>query len=41
MKKINIKTNNLNEFIENLQTKLKFLKYEIRKFTIDYSKAIA
>ena len=32
---------NSNEFIENTQTKWEFLKYEIRKFTIDYSKTIA
>ena len=27
--------------MENVQTKWVFLKYEIRKFTIDYSKTIA
>ena len=41
MKKIITKINNSNEFMENLQTKWVFLKYEIRKFTIDYSKPIA
>ena len=29
------------EFMENLQTKWEFLKYKIRKFTINYSKTIA
>ena len=41
MKKIITKINNSNEFMENVQTKWVFLKYEIRKFTIDYSKTIA
>ena len=41
MKKIITKINNSNEFMENLQTKWVFLKYEIRKFTIDYSEPIA
>ena len=38
MKKVITKIDNLNEFIENAQTKWEFLKYEIQTFTIDYSK---
>ena len=40
MKK-NITNINSNEFMENAQTKQKFLKNEIRKSTIGYSKTIA
>ena len=40
MKKVITKIDNLNEFIENVETKWEFLKYEIRTFTIDYSKSI-
>ena len=40
MKKVITKTDNLNEFIENAQTKWEFLKYEIQTFTIDYSKLL-
>ena len=35
-----LKINNSNKFIENIQAKWEFLKYEIRKYTIDYSKTI-
>ena len=38
MKKVITKIDNLNEFIENAQTKWEFLKYEIQTFTIDNSK---
>ena len=41
MKKLITKINNSNEFLEDVQMKLEFLKYEIRKFTIDYSKTAA
>ena len=41
MKKVITKIDNLNKFIENAQRKWEFLKYEIQKFTIDYSKSIA
>ena len=37
--KLIAKTNASNEFIGDAQTKWEFLKYEIRKFTIYYSKA--
>ena len=40
MKKVITKIDNLNEFIENAQTKWEFLKYEIQTFTIDYSKLL-
>ena len=36
--KLIAKTNASNEFIGDAQTKWEFLKYEIRKFTIYYSK---
>ena len=35
------KINDSNEFMEKTQTKWKFLKYDIRKFTIDHSETIA
>ena len=38
MKKFITKINTSNEFIGDAQTKWEFLKYEFRKFTIDYSK---
>ena len=41
MKKIITKINTSNEFLENAQMKWEFLKYEIRKLSIDYSKAAA
>ena len=41
MKKLITKINTSNEFLEDAQMKLEFLKYEIRKFTIDYSKTAA
>ena len=41
MKKNITEINNANKFTENAKTKWEFLKYEIRKFTIDYSKVIA
>ena len=41
MKKLITKINTSNEFLEDVQMKLEFLKYEIRKFTIDYSKTAA
>ena len=37
MKKLITKTNTSNEFLEDAQMKWDLLKYEIRKFTIDYS----
>ena len=40
MKTIITKINNSSKFMENGQTKWKFLKHEIQKFTIDYSKTI-
>ena len=40
MTKVITKIDNLNEFIENAQTKWEFLKYEIQTFTIDYSKLL-
>lgn len=40
MKKIITKTNNSNGFMENARTRREFVKYEIRKFTIDYSKLL-
>ena len=41
MKKTNYKVTNSNEFLEDAQMKWEFLKFEIRKFTIDYSKTAA
>ena len=41
MKKLVPKINTSNEFLEEAQMKWEFLKYEIRKFTIDYSKGAA
>ena len=41
VKKLITKINTSNEFLEDTQMKLEFLKYEIRKFTIDYSKTAA
>ena len=41
MKKNITEINNASKFTENAKTKWEFLKYEIRKFTIDYSKVIA
>ena len=38
MKKLIKEINTSNEFNEDAQMKWEFLKYEIRKFTIDYSK---
>ena len=38
MKRLITKINTSNEFLENAQIKWGFLKYEIGKFTIDYSK---
>ena len=38
MKKLITKINTPDEFLEDAQMKWEFLKYEIRKFTIDYSK---
>ena len=38
MKKLVPKVNTSNEFLEEAQMKWEFLKYEIPKFTIDYSK---
>ena len=40
MKKLITKINTSNEFIEDAQTKWEFIKYEIRKFTINYSKTV-
>ena len=36
MKKLITKINTSNRFFEDAQTKLEFLKYEIRKFTTEY-----
>ena len=41
MKKLITKINTSNEFLKDSQMKWEFLKYEIRKFTIYYSKAAA
>ena len=41
MKKLITKINTSNEFNEDAQMKWEILKYEIRKFTIDYSKKAA
>ena len=41
MKKPITKINTLNEFLKDAQIKWEFLKYEIWKFTIDYSKTAA
>ena len=41
MKKLIAKINTSNEFLEDAQMKWEFLKYEIRKFTIVYSKTAA
>ena len=41
MKNLITKINASNEFLEDVQTKWAFLKYEIRKFMIDYSKTAA
>ena len=41
MKKLITKVTTSNEFLEDAQMKWEFLKFEIRKFTIDYSKAAA
>ena len=41
MKKFIAKINTSNKFVKVVQTKWKFFKYEIRKFTIDYSKNAA
>ena len=41
MKKTNYKVANSNEFLEDAQMKWEFLKFEIQKFTIDYSKTAA
>ena len=41
MKKLITKINTSNEFIRDAQTKWEFLKHEIQKFTIDYSKTAA
>ena len=38
MKKLITKINTSNEFLEDDQIKWEFLKYKIRKFTIDNSK---
>ena len=38
MKKLITKINTSNEFLEDAQMKWEFLKHEIRKFTIDYSR---
>ena len=38
MEKLITKINTSNEFLEDAQMKWGFLKYEIRKFTFDYSK---
>ena len=40
-KKLLTEINTSNEFIGDAQTKREFLKYEIRKFMIDYSKAVS
>ena len=36
-----MKISNSDKFMENTTRKWEFLKYEIQKFTIDYSKTIA
>ena len=41
MKKPITKVNTSNKFLEDAQVKWEFLKYEIQKFTIDYSKKAA
>ena len=41
MKKLITKINTPDEFLEDAQMIWEFLKYEIRKFTIDYSKSAA
>ena len=41
MKKLIMKIKTSNEFLEDAQMKQEFSKYEIRKFTIDYSKIAA
>ena len=41
MKKLITKINTSDEFLEDIQVKSEFLKYEIQKFTIDYSKTAA
>ena len=41
MKKLIVKIDTSNEFLEDSQMKWEFLKYEIRKFRIDYSKTAA
>ena len=41
MKKLITKINTSSEFIRDAQTKREFLKHEIQKFTIDYSKTAA
>ena len=41
MKKLITEINTSNEFIGHAQTKWEFLKYESRKFMIDYSKTAA
>ena len=41
MKKLITKINTPDEFLEDAQMKWEFLKYEIRKFTIDYSESAA
>ena len=41
MKKLITKINTSSEFLEDAEMKWEFLKYEIRKFTIDYSKTAA
>ena len=41
MKELITKINTSNEFFEDAEMKWEFLKYEIRKFTIDYSKTAA
>ena len=41
MKKLITKIDASNEFLQDVQTEWEFLKYEIRKFTIDYSKTAA
>lgn len=40
MKKIITKTNNSHGFMKNAQKRREFVKYEIRKFAIDYSKPL-
>ena len=40
MRKLILKINTSNEFLEDAPMKWEFLKYEIRKFTIDYSKQL-